>query len=39
MDHLPSGTVTFLFTEVESLTHLLREQPEAYPQLLGEHRR
>jgi len=39
MDRLPSGTVTFLFTDVESSTRLLSEQPEAYPQLLAEHRR
>lgn len=39
MDRLPRGTVTFLFTDVESSTQLLREQPDAYPQLLADHRR
>ena len=39
MDRLPDGTVTFLFTDVESSTQLLSEQPDAYPQLLADHRR
>ena len=39
MERLPRGTVTFLFTDVESSTRLLQEQPEAYPQLLADHRR
>src|SRR5512135_3295378 len=29
MDKLPSGTVTFLFTDIEDSTRLWQEQPEA----------
>ena len=37
---LPSGTVTFLFTDVEGSTRLLHELgPEAYAHELQEHRR
>src|SRR5688500_7121297 len=37
---LPSGTVTFLFTDVEGSTRLLRELGEAgYAEALAEHRR
>ena len=37
---LPSGTVTFVFTDVEGSTRLLEELgPEAYTQALAEHRR
>jgi predicted ATPase/class 3 adenylate cyclase len=36
---LPSGTVTFLFTDVEGSTRLLQEHGDAYPDLLAEHRR
>jgi class 3 adenylate cyclase len=36
---LPSGTVTFLFTDVEGSTRLLREHGARYAQLLAEHRR
>jgi predicted ATPase/class 3 adenylate cyclase len=37
---LPSGTVTFLFTDVEGSTRLLHELgPEPYAAALGEHRR
>src|SRR6266508_2859297 len=37
---LPSGTVTFLFTDVEGSTKLLHELgAEAYAQALAEHRR
>ena len=36
---LPSGTVTFLFTDVEGSTRLLRELGDAYADVLGEHRR
>jgi predicted ATPase len=39
-DELPSGTVTFLFTDVEGSTKLLHELgAEAYEQALAEHRR
>src|SRR4029453_9908376 len=37
---LPSGTVTFLFTDIEGSTKLLHEiGPEAYAQALLKHRR
>jgi len=36
---LPSGTVTFLFTDVEGSTRLLQEHGPGYAGLLGEHRR
>ncbi|MBD0329302.1 MAG: AAA family ATPase [Thermoleophilia bacterium] len=39
MRELPSGTVTFLFTDVEGSTRLLREHGERYAELLSEHRR
>jgi predicted ATPase/class 3 adenylate cyclase len=35
---LPSGTVTFLFTDIEGSTRLLDELGERYPQVLAEHR-
>jgi len=38
MRELPSGTVTFLFTDVEGSTRLLRERGESYVELLTEHR-
>jgi predicted ATPase len=39
-DDLPSGTVTFLFTDVEGSTKLLHELgAEAYADALAEHRR
>ena len=38
MRELPSGTVTFLFSDVEGSTRLLREHGKAYAELLGEHR-
>lgn len=38
--NLPSGTVTFLFTDVEGSTKILRELgPDAYAAALAEHRR
>src|SRR6187431_1473460 len=37
---LPTGTVTFLFTDVEGSTRLLHELgPEAYADALAQHRR
>ncbi len=35
---LPTGTVTFLFTDVEGSTRLLREHGAGYADLLAEHR-
>ncbi len=39
MRDLPSGVVTFLFTDIEGSTRLLREHGTDYASLLGEHRR
>jgi hypothetical protein len=40
MRELPSGTVTFLFTDIEGSTRLLHELgPEPYAAALAEHRR
>src|SRR6266480_1430932 len=40
MSELPSGTVTFLFTDIEGSTRLLAELgAERYAEELGEHRR
>ena len=36
---LPTGTVTFLFTDVEGSTRLLQEHGAAYADLLAQHRR
>jgi predicted ATPase/class 3 adenylate cyclase len=36
---LPTGTVTFLFTDIEGSTHLLHEHGVEYAALLDEHRR
>ncbi|MEJ7792199.1 MAG: adenylate/guanylate cyclase domain-containing protein [Gaiellaceae bacterium] len=37
---LPTGTVTFLFTDIEGSTRLLRELgPDVYAEALAEHRR
>src|SRR6266511_798880 len=36
---LPTGTVTFLFTDVEGSTRLLQELGDRYAQVLSEHRR
>jgi predicted ATPase/class 3 adenylate cyclase len=34
---LPSGTVTFLFTDIEGSTKLAQEHPDEMPGLLGRH--
>jgi class 3 adenylate cyclase len=39
MSDLPTGTVTFVFTDVEGSTRLLRQLRERYGELLAEHRR
>ncbi len=39
MDHLPRGTVTLLFTDIEGSTSLLQQMGERYTQVLGECRR
>jgi predicted ATPase/class 3 adenylate cyclase len=36
---LPSGTITFLFTDIEGSTRLLSELGETYADVLAEHRR
>jgi class 3 adenylate cyclase len=37
MRELPSGTVTFLFTDIEGSTRLLRESRAEYGRILAEH--
>src|SRR5512134_3064337 len=37
MNNLPSGTVTFLFTDIEGSTKLAQEYPDAMPALLARH--
>src|SRR5438270_6105594 len=39
MRELPTGTVTFLFTDIEGSTRLLRELGDDYAEALAEHRR
>src|SRR5881227_3284532 len=39
MRELPSGTVTFLFTDIEGSTKLLHELGDSYADALVEHRR
>ena len=39
MRELPSGTVTFLFTDIEGSTKLLHDLGHAYAEALAEHRR
>jgi class 3 adenylate cyclase len=39
MRELPTGTVTFLFTDIEGSTRLLHELGDGYAEALGEHRR
>ena len=37
LSDLPTGTVTFLFTDIEGSTRLVQGLGEAYPQLLEQH--
>jgi len=37
MSHLPSGTVTFLFTDIEGSTKLAQQYPEAATRLMERH--
>lgn len=37
MNHIPSGTVTFLFTDIEGSTKLAQQYPDAMPALLARH--
>ena len=37
MNHYPSGTVTFLFTDIEGSTRLAQDYPESMPSLLARH--
>src|SRR4030095_8473054 len=39
MTNLPSGTVTFLFTDIEGSTRLLQQLDEKYAILLADHER
>jgi len=39
MAELPSGTVTFLFTDIEGSTQLLKRLGPAYSEVLAEHQR
>ena len=39
MSRLPGGPVTFLFSDVEGSTRLVKALRERYPQVLAEHRR
>jgi len=39
MAHLPTGTVTFLFTDIEGSTRLLRQLGDRYATLLADHHR
>jgi predicted ATPase/class 3 adenylate cyclase len=39
MRHLPTGTVTFLFTDIEGSTRLLHELGDRYSEVLADHRR
>jgi class 3 adenylate cyclase len=39
MSTLPTGTVTFVFTDIEGSTQLLKQLGERYGEVLSEHRR
>src|SRR5579864_5937916 len=38
MQHLPVGTITLLFTDLEGSTHLLEQLGERYTDVLAEYR-
>jgi len=38
MQHLPTGTVTMLFTDIEGSTHLLEQLGARYTEALGAYR-
>ena len=37
MNSIPTGTVTFLFTDIEGSTKLAQEHPNEMPDLLARH--
>ena len=39
MSELPTGTVTFLFTDIEGSTQLLKKLGGGYAAVLAEHQR
>ena len=39
MPELPTGTVTFLFTDIEGSTRLLEQHGERFADMLAQHRR
>ena len=39
MSGFPSGAVTFLFTDIEGSTRLVKALRVRYPQVLADHRR
>jgi len=39
VSHLPSGTVTFVFTDIEGSTKILQETGDLYADVIGAHRR
>jgi ABC-type transport system substrate-binding protein/class 3 adenylate cyclase len=39
MPDLPTGTVTFLFSDIEGSTQLLQRLGDAYPEVLADHQR
>ena len=39
MTEMPTGAVTFLFTDVEGSTRLVKQLREQYAELLHEHQR
>jgi predicted ATPase/class 3 adenylate cyclase len=39
MDHLPTGTVTFLFSDIEGSTRLIQRAGDRFPAILEDHHR